>query len=509
MNVVMALSCCVFAQSTAAPPLSERIGEVTGRAEYKHGRWGILIVDAKSGDVVYEQRADEMFVPASTTKLYSCAAALGELGPDYRFRTRVVARGDIKDGVLYGDLVLIASGDLSFGGRNKPDGTMAFANSDHTYADANATTGELTDTDPLAGLKELSAAIKMGGINHVTGEVLVDDRLFEPAIGGGTGPTHLTPIIVNDNVVDFSITNNSDGVRVSMRPETSYVRFDARIAAEGSAPPKVTVAKEGPGFVSLRGRMPQSRTTLLRSWPVDDPALFARCLFIEGLRKQGVDVVASPLAPPRSALPDKDRMDQLKEVASFTSPPLSEATKVTLKVSHNLYAGTLPLLLAAKRGKRTLPEGLAIQRQFFKNLGLETSAMSFAGGAGGALADSTTPRATVQLLRQLRSRSEYSAFEAGLPILGVDGTLADVVNQNSPARGHVRAKTGTLNWHDLMNDRLLLRSKALAGTMTTKSGRELIFAMFVNDVPLAPGITPSREGRALGRVCEIVFDDQP
>ena len=96
-----------------------------------------------------------------------------------------------------------------------------------------------------------------------------------------------------------------------------------------------------------------------------------------------------------------------------------------------------------------------------------------------------------------------------MPILGVDGTLHDAVGSDSPARGKVHAKTGTLMWQDVMNDRLILRSKALAGTLTTTSGRELIVAMFVNDVPLPKGVQPTREGKVLGKLCEIVHQHAP
>jgi D-alanyl-D-alanine carboxypeptidase/D-alanyl-D-alanine-endopeptidase (penicillin-binding protein 4) len=182
-------------------------------------------------------------------------------------------------------------------------------------------------------------------------------------------------------------------------------------------------------------------------------------------------------------------------------------TKVTLKVSHNLYASTLPLLIAVKHGRRSAADGLRVQGQFFKSIGLDTNAVSFAGGAGGANADSATPRATVDLLRRLMARPEFAALEDGLPVLGMDGTLADAVGPSSPARGHVRGKTGTLSWTDFINGRTLLRSKALAGTMATASGRRLVFALVVNDVPLPPGVTSAREGKALGRLCEVLYQE--
>src|SRR5439155_15240790 len=198
----------------------------------------------------------------------------------------------------------------------------------------------------------------------------------------------------------------------------------------------------GPGRIVVRGRIAVNAKPVVRVHSVGDPAAFARALFIETLRREGVTVDASPLGEVHANLPDRDGYERLERVASFTSPPLSEVIKVTLKVSHNLYASTLPLLVASKFGERKLADGLRRQRDFLKKIGVDTNAVSFAGGAGGANADSTTPRATVQLLQALAKLPEYPALDNGLPILGVDGTGATAVGPESPARGKVRAKTG-------------------------------------------------------------------
>jgi D-alanyl-D-alanine carboxypeptidase/D-alanyl-D-alanine-endopeptidase (penicillin-binding protein 4) len=53
------------------------------------------VVDAKTGQTVYERHADHLFAPASVTKLFSAAAALIKLGPNYRFQTPVVRQGEV------------------------------------------------------------------------------------------------------------------------------------------------------------------------------------------------------------------------------------------------------------------------------------------------------------------------------------------------------------------------------------------------------------------------------
>lgn len=76
---------------------------------------------------------------------------------------------------------------------------------------------------------------------------------------------------------------------------------------------------------------------------------------------------------------------------------------------------------------------------------------------------------------------------------------------NSPVRGKVYAKTGTLIAGDFLHDRTILLAKALAGYMTAASGRELVFNFVVNDVPLDSPLDALNIGNELGTLAEIVY----
>jgi D-alanyl-D-alanine carboxypeptidase/D-alanyl-D-alanine-endopeptidase (penicillin-binding protein 4) len=493
---------------------SDRIDRLINGPNYKQAHWGLLVVDSQTGETVYAHNADRLFLPASVTKLFSVATALALLGADYRFLTPVYRRGRLAGNRLDGDLILVAQGDVTLGGRNGPkEDELLFKDHDHTYANGGQGKAELTDSDPLLGLKELARQVVASGIREIDGDVLIDARLFDQIQSTGSGPRAVSPIVVNDNVIDVLVTPAAKAGRpatVRMRPETDYARMDASvITVPEGVPTKIEIRPTGGERFTVRGQIAVGSKPQVRIYGVEDPAAFARALFIEALRRAGVIVAANALAPPRAALPEAGAYGKLERVAAFRSAPFSEVAKVTLKVSHNLYASTLPLLVAARHGKRSLADGLRIQRKFLADLGVDVETISFGGGAGGAAADQVTPRATVQLLRALARRPEYKAFEAGLPVLGVDGTLADAVGRDSPARGAVKAKTGTYFWYDVMNGRSLLTSKSLAGTLTTARGRRLTFAIFVNNVPLPPGVTPTREGRVLGQLCEIIHQHAP
>jgi D-alanyl-D-alanine carboxypeptidase/D-alanyl-D-alanine-endopeptidase (penicillin-binding protein 4) len=490
---------------------SERISQVINGRDYKQAHWGILVVDSQTGQTVYSHNADRLFLPASVTKIFSVAAALALLGLDYRFETPVYARGEKLGARLKGDLILVAQGDVTLGGRNgpRPD-VLVFRDHDHTYANGGPLS-RLTDTDPLLGLKSLAKQVIASGVREID-NVLIDDRLFDRIQSTGSGPRAVSPIVVNDNLVDILVTpaaKEGQPATVRMRPETAYVRMDAsvRTVAKGAAT-KLEVKAQGNERFTVRGQIAVNAGTRLCIYGVEDPAAYARALFIETLRRAGVTVAANPLVPPKAELPEKASYAKMERLGLFRSAPFSEVAKVTLKVSHNLYASTLPMLVAAKHGKRTLADGLRLQRKLLADQGVDVSTISFGGGAGGAGADQVTPKATVQLLRALAKRPDYKAFEAALPVLGVDGTLAEV-GRDSPARGAVKAKSGTYFWYDALNGRTLLTSKALAGVMTTARGRRLTFAIFVNNVPLPRGVTPAREGRVLGQLCEILHQHAP
>ena len=151
--------------------LSKAVARITNHSHFVHTQWGALFVDQNSGVVVFKHDSEKLFIPASTTKLFTVACALDALGADHRFLTPVVMRGEMKpQGILEGDLILIASGDLRFGGRATDKGTIAFTNVDHTYALDNSD-AELTMTNPLAGLNELARQVAALGIKHVSGDL--------------------------------------------------------------------------------------------------------------------------------------------------------------------------------------------------------------------------------------------------------------------------------------------------------------------------------------------------
>src|SRR5260370_23346953 len=112
------------AQAAAGKPhvsLKKQIEVILAQPDLSRGFWGIEITSASSGKVLYSLNADKLFTPASNTKLFTTAAALALIGPDYKFRTSVETTGSLdKYGRLTGDLVLVGRGDPTLSARELP-----------------------------------------------------------------------------------------------------------------------------------------------------------------------------------------------------------------------------------------------------------------------------------------------------------------------------------------------------------------------------------------------------
>lgn len=503
------LTCCRHSGSTnpaaaGRTSLDRAVRHVTDAASFRHAHWGILVRDLRTGAALYARNADKLFAPASTTKLFSAAAALAKLGPDHRFRTPVYASGRVDEtGRLAGPLILVGSGDLTMGGRTTQDGRIAWTDLDHIYANWRGK-GELTRVSPVAGLAALARQVRRAGIRSVAG-VLIDDRLFERARSTGSGPQRIAPIAINDNLVDVTIRPARVGepAELDWRPRCAMIHIDNEVqtvARDGTL--AITVRSSGDGRARVIGTIPAGHGPTLRVFEPGDPVWLARALFVEALAAADVEVRGSPA----EGLPRPEAYARMAKVAELVSPPFVENLELILKVSHNLHASTLPLLLAASEGRRSLRDGLHIQREVLRRLGVDVASISFGGAAGGARADLVTPDATVRLLCVMAARRDFDRFKRALPVIGVDGTLADTVEAGSPVRGKFFAKTGTYVVENTMNDSLLLTSKALAGYIEARSGRELAFALFVNNVHLDGRTTRQHVGRVLAEIAELFWE---
>ncbi len=443
---------------------------------------GLLIQDGDTHDVLVDKAANEIYEAGSTTKLYSAATFLDTYGADHTLVTPVHRTGPLTDGVVDGDLVLVASGDQNLGGRGVLDGPIQFVPTDHTYF--NLPGAAITPGDPLAGLKVLAAQVVESGVSEVSGDVVVDDRLFDTFTQWEQSP--ISPIVVNDNQIDvLSLpTEVGQAADLDWRPQVPgwSVRSEVTtVAAAGGAGNAVQVTQEAPGQLVVSGTVEEGSAPVLGGWSVQDPAAFARSAFIAELQAAGVTVNADPTgANPVADLPAS--YEDGSQVAALTSAPLSETVHLVLKVSHNWGAELLTCMIAVANGSKDCEDGLRAEYDLVGRAGLDRDATFLLDGAGSSLSR-FSPDSAVGLINWSTTQPWAQVYRDALPVLGESGDL-DLFG-GTPADGKVIAKTGTRAVPDPGADRVLMQTRTMVGFIEAKSGRELHFALMVQNVPLA------------------------
>jgi D-alanyl-D-alanine carboxypeptidase/D-alanyl-D-alanine-endopeptidase (penicillin-binding protein 4) len=473
--------------ATAITKVVATLNGIENLPRYRQSDWGYDVVDQKTGRVLASQNPQKMFDPGSTMKLFSVSTALDRLGPNYRFRTPVYRQGTVTGGVLTGNLVMVGSGDLTFGLREEPGGKLYYENLpkiDQSYATTGLPGAVEPPGNPLAVLDQLATSVRASGITRVNGNVVIDDRLFTTFAGFPDGV--ISPIWVNENLIDLLVKPGAVGqlASINRRPMTASYTVDNRVKTVGRRQTTTLTASEPtPGKIVVSGQIAAGSKPTLTVWQIADPSAFARTAFIEALQRAGVTVTAAPTGPnPAALLPPTGSYQASDLLGVHVSDRLSQYATLILKVSYNRGADLMTCLVAAKLGSTNCLDGLTAEVKHATGLGVSRTGFFPFDGAGSDDQGRATPAAMVTLLRRVARTSYGRTLFNALPILGRDGTLANVESK-TPAAGHAQVKTGN-RVVGTQAGQLIVLGNSLAGYAQTKSGRRVIFMIAVGNVPI-------------------------
>jgi len=489
-------------------PLAKRIDKILAAPDLDRGFWGIQVVALDTGKVLYARNAEKLFTPASNTKLFTTAAALALIGPNYTSRTTIETTGALdKYGRLAGDLVLIGRGDPNLSGRELPY-------LQHTQR----------NDDPIQVLEQLADALVQKGVKYVDGDIIGDDSYFAfERYGEGWSQDDLvladgapvSALTINDNVVFVNILpadRVGEHAFVSINPFADYYHIDNRIVTTPTGTERKIFIDREPGstLVTLWGSMPLDAGAVNEGLAIEDPAAFAATLLHQLLEKRGIVIYGrqrtrhtelaslSTLTVTTNA-PARGGDDSLHfqpsqplVLASYQSKPLMDDVRVINKVSQNLHAEILLRLLGREKGAAgTVEGGLEVLRGFLNQAGVSPDGYAFYDGSGLSRQNLVSPEAVTQLLRFASTQTWGGSFRESLPVAGVDGSLADRF-ANLDSRVHISAKTGSLGG-----------VKTLSGYATTARGQDVAFSILTNNYNLPP----KRVNDAIDSVVEEIVAD--
>lgn len=412
---------------------------------------GIEVISLKTGLKLYEKNTQYMFVPASTQKMFTAAAALALLGSNFQFETALFREKEVKAGALIGDLYLKGSGDPSL----------------------------LTDD-----LEDLVIQLSQAGVHEIQGDLLIDNFDFDDVTlgpgwmwdeGADYWNSPIDALLVNHSCITLTIepakkaglppkiviSPDVPGVVVHNFAKTNDEKRDLRVSRKW-------ITKEN--LIEITGSLELNAETQEYQIPLESPSLYAAKLFRQLLEKHEIRIAGE--------IRYKKTPAGAKQLACHLSAPLSELIIPQLKHSDNLYSNCFFKKMGQLRcdAPGSWQKGSQAVLSFLSDqVEMDTSRLVIMDGDGESRYNLVSPHQMITFLKWMKDQFLFfPEFLAALPISGVDGTLRERMGDSS-VRGRIRAKTGTMTG-----------ISAIAGYATTKDNELLAFAIMISGFVKSP-----------------------
>lgn len=484
----LSLSCCLVALSVAplqtlaqvpskaakAPvrtiskaEMPVALQQILARAQVPLEAVSLLVMDASGAQTPrLSHRADEPMNPASVMKLVTTYAALDTLGPDFTWKTRVILDGEIKDGLLTGNLIIRGGGDPKL---------------------------------VVERLQAMLMQVQNSGVRAVSGDIVLDRSAF--SVNGQSAadfdgeplrPYNARPdaLLVNFKSLVMTFTPDPATGRAVVRsePPLAGVQIDQSVPLLNS--PRcgdwrsdLQAGLDRPERVQFAGNY--SAGCGERVWPsayVEPDSHAARA--IEGSWKLLGGLLTGRV---RDATPTELSMLRLRGTLSgqtapvrleVPSVPLLDVVRDVNKFSNNVMAQHVFLSLARAGGP--VPDTIAtyedsrmsVQAWWRKTLPKATAPL-LDNGSGLSRSERISASSLAAMLSQASASRVGPAYADSLLQLGIDPGMRD---RARAAAGRAQLKTGTLR--DVT---------AVAGYVQGLSGRRYIVVGMINHINASAG----------------------
>ncbi len=435
---------CSVSSAAHAERLPEPLAQVLGQHGISPHDASLEIRAMRSNRILVSHNPDTARNPASVIKLLTTLAALETLGPAFRWHTRYHIEGKLAGDTLVGNLVLEGGGD------------------------------------PLITVERIwrqVTAIRDRGIRVITGDLVIDDSLYDiaahdraafdgkPWRSYNVGPD---PALVNFSSTRFVMDPIPGRTAVLADPplwglhvhnELKTVGGKCRGARDGWT--HETERRNGEIHVTFRGNYRKdcgehSFFRVLASSHEYTYRLFRHLWQQSGGVFSGTHRTGSPSS---SAL----------LLISFPSKPLSDVIRGINKFSNNVMARML--LLALDTQESSMPATLSGARKrvagWLSDNGIAMPGLVLDNGSGLSRRTRVTVAGLANLLDHGWQSDYRPEFLSSLALSGLDGTMRKRLS-DGPVRGRARIKTG-----------LIRGVRSMAGYITSRRGTRYSVAMVI------------------------------
>ncbi len=445
------------------------------RAQFRDATVAVSVRDAETGTALVSIYDDRRLIPASNMKLFTSGAALHILGPEFEFKTRLLADGD--------RLNVFGGGDPGFG---------------DPHLLALMELGGETGVDVETFLDLWVTPIVDSGLPQVS-EIVVDDRIFDRRFVHTTWPrdqlnrrycAEVAGLNFHLNVLHF-YPRPGGGDRPNLqlfRPDASWLQLVNHATTRDGPRDRndLWIARQAERNVfNFYGNVKFPYPKPVPVTVHDPPTFFAR-LLAERLGEAGMPVggyrSVEPGEPPSEGRP----------IGPIISTPISSVVTRCNRDSQNLYAESLlkRLAHAVTNEAGSWLNGAAVVRlvvhERLKDANLAANVIVSDGS--GLSRENRAAAATVTAWLNTFHHDERlgAVFIESLAVAGESGTLRNRFKGVDLHGASVRGKSGYIK-----------EVSCLSGYVTMSDGRERSFSILINGLrePGAVGIAKRLQER--------------
>lgn len=403
----------------------------------------IFIYNPATKDTLYQKNITRSMIPASNTKLFTTAAALNLMGPEYKLKTSLMSNDyNLSDGIINGNLYIKGFGNCLF-----------------------------TEKD----LDSLVNDLKNSGIKKITGNIIGDDTYFDNIYSRDDWITDeranvtlppVSALVINRNKMILTLYSNKKagenlGYNVSPGTPFTKISMSAKVTNFRTYPRISAKFTENGITINVTGGLRKS--TRPRSYAVfaDDPPFFAACLLYGKLKNIGIEIDGKA---------EKGKTPFEASEINNSSVLLLQVLSLTNKNSDNYLAEcmfkTLGAFYSGEQGNSFYATQAVLT--FIDEKDIYTEGTAVVDGSGISRFNEITTGAITGLLEEIYyDELLFNDYYNTLAIMGEDGTLDSRLRRTAVER-NFRGKTGTLRG-----------VTALSGYLTTSSGEDLIISIIL------------------------------
>ena len=429
----------VLVHAGAQNPAQQYVNRQAHSGVLKDAVWGVLAVH-RDGRTLVSLNQSQRMVPASNIKLITTGTALHYFGPQARFRTELGYTGQIKDGVLEGDVYIIGHGDPTLGAKD----SIA------------------TDNGTL--FRRWKSLLKEAGIGAIHGRIVGDGSAYEgnlehqtwgyDDIGTyyGTGTNALS---FYANAIDFAVRAATPGQPAQVQqtyPETPWLHFQnhSLTGPVGTGNSLYLYTTDLAPYAELRGSFATDRKPKTEHFANKFGALTCAYYFWKNLRESGWEVTGGYADIDRggyirtNGFVSEEKAGKPIVVGQTESAPMADIARITNVRSDNFYAEALFRAMGEDRtGIALFDSCLVAQRQVLAELNVNPDGVRQVDGCGLSRVNYVSPEWMVSFLQAMQQSPAFDAFLASLPHPG-EGTLIALL-PNQAGSESIRVKSGSMD----------------------------------------------------------------